>query len=642
MFTDRHPPRPFMPTPCQEMGLDNLLELLTEGIIRDIATFKLSNADNYLSQLLSLRSTFYKGLATINTLINTTSPINRLPPELLGRIFSLTPRRPLYNLRTPGQWSFGETIVEDLHMLPKVCRYWRELCLATPTLWSTISTIDDDGGNVYSRHSIYLQDQPSLELSIHLDVDIPTTYPRMEGFLLKNSTRIRELHYSGALSAGKLPHFFRSFDASALEKCFLVTSRPNSNARFSRAFHPFFYGGGPRLRALYLRNFSVLPENEFPVLSCLKLCMDFETCFSWSIWDLLKFFHGCPMLEEIHVSGALFTTSHSSHNPHTFNTPVSLPRLRYLSFQYLLGLDVDADFLLSRLVIPSDCHLYFHVPQEFSLNAISPSGLLDSVCRHIPDKSHISHVALWLPDGSSRYDVGMERVFPRGSLRLLFTPPLHSPPGLLHVEGLLQFLRKYPAMFAATMELRIHYNQENLLPRLRIDMMKGLRVALPAIFPNVKLMSTISDGRYRVENLWTCLQFLLPASDASPPAPYAEPVPYPALETLWVMLDNFKKDSAMAQLRRVLTKRAELGFPVRRAIVAYKLPESHTLETDQDGGDVRELLTLDGVVDEVVLMGIPPQERPSEADWMVWYPEKYELPADVRRDWPAWWPSGSS
>ena len=33
-----------MPTPCQEMRLDNL-ELLTEGIIRDIATLKLSNAD---------------------------------------------------------------------------------------------------------------------------------------------------------------------------------------------------------------------------------------------------------------------------------------------------------------------------------------------------------------------------------------------------------------------------------------------------------------------------------------------------------------------------------------------------------------------------------------------------------------------
>ena len=44
MFTSRDPQRPFMPTPCQEMRLDNL-ELLTEGIIRYIATLKLSNAD---------------------------------------------------------------------------------------------------------------------------------------------------------------------------------------------------------------------------------------------------------------------------------------------------------------------------------------------------------------------------------------------------------------------------------------------------------------------------------------------------------------------------------------------------------------------------------------------------------------------
>ena len=96
-------------------------------------------------QLLSLRS----GLAIINTLINTTSPINRIPPEIFGRIFSLTPRRPLYNFRTPGQWSFEETMVQDLHALPKVCRYWRELSLSTLTLWPTILTLHSSSGGVH-------------------------------------------------------------------------------------------------------------------------------------------------------------------------------------------------------------------------------------------------------------------------------------------------------------------------------------------------------------------------------------------------------------------------------------------------------------------------------------------------------------
>ena len=238
----------------------------------------------------------------------------------------------------------------------------------------------------------------------------------------------------------------------------------------------------------------------------------------------------------------------------------------------------------------------------------------------------------------------MQLVFARGSLRLLFAPPPHSRPAPLHdVEALLHFLRSYPGMFAATTELRIHYSQLNTLSKLRIGMMEDMRAAFPAIFPNIKLISTIAAGTYRgVENLWTCLQFPLPASDpSSTQTPNADsPVPYPSLETLWVMLDDLTCNLAVAELRRVLSKRSELGFPVRRAIVAYKLPKPRTLEMGQDGGNVRELLALDGVVDEVILMGIPPQERPSEMDWMVWYPEKYDLPADVRRDWPAWWPSG--
>ena len=198
-------------------------------------------------------------------------------------------------------------------------------------------------------------------------------------------------------------------------------------------------------------------------------------------------------------------------------------------------------------------------------------------------------------------------------------------------------------MFAATTELRIHYNQENILPRARIGMMKDLRAALSEIFPNVKLISTISDGMYRVENLWTCLQFPLPPYNGSSPFPTlnAEPIPYPALETLWVMLGDLNKNMAVAELRRVLGKRADLGFPIRRAIVAYKLPKSQAPEARQDSHDVRKILGLEGVVDDVILMEISPQEHPSEVDWMVWYPEKYDLPANVGRDWPAWWPSES-
>ena len=45
MFTSRDLPPPFTPTSCREMGLDDLLKLLTEFLTRDIPTLKLSNVD---------------------------------------------------------------------------------------------------------------------------------------------------------------------------------------------------------------------------------------------------------------------------------------------------------------------------------------------------------------------------------------------------------------------------------------------------------------------------------------------------------------------------------------------------------------------------------------------------------------------
>ena len=83
-------------------------------------------------------------------------------------------------------------------------------------------------------------------------------------------------------------------------------------------------------------------------------------------------------------------------------------------------------------------------------------------------------------------------------------------------------------------------------------------------------------------------------------------------------------------------------FPVRRVVVAYMCSKSRTPDTPQADRSVHDLLALDGIVDEVVLMGIPPvYEHPSEADWLVRYSETYdssELPADVTRDWPVWLP----
>ncbi|TRM55999.1 hypothetical protein BD626DRAFT_353864, partial [Schizophyllum amplum] len=72
-------------------------------------------------------------LSEVNDARNKQSPINRLPPSLLLRIFNvLRPTYSDYRPRRPGMY-LKQWIVVSL-----VCRYWRDACLASPSLWATV------------------------------------------------------------------------------------------------------------------------------------------------------------------------------------------------------------------------------------------------------------------------------------------------------------------------------------------------------------------------------------------------------------------------------------------------------------------------------------------------------------------------
>ncbi|KAK7031599.1 ABC protein [Favolaschia claudopus] len=60
------------------------------------------------------------------------SPLRRLPPELLGDIFSWT-FSPLAE-----SWGRHESMADTPWVLSHVCRRWRDICLSTPSLWACI------------------------------------------------------------------------------------------------------------------------------------------------------------------------------------------------------------------------------------------------------------------------------------------------------------------------------------------------------------------------------------------------------------------------------------------------------------------------------------------------------------------------
>ena len=149
--------------------------------------------------------------------MNAAAPINRMPPELLTTVFALSRGRCSPGSQLP-YWPFQEPRVDDLHKLPKVCRYWRELALGTPTLWNYVVTMPHsyERGYCFGR-SIYLQDDASADLNVHFN---PRTRSndrtkKMAEFMVTNSPRIRELHAWDACSIEDLPQFLKSFDAVA-------------------------------------------------------------------------------------------------------------------------------------------------------------------------------------------------------------------------------------------------------------------------------------------------------------------------------------------------------------------------------------------------------------------------------------------
>ncbi|KAM5543656.1 hypothetical protein V8D89_002907 [Ganoderma adspersum] len=119
---------------------------------------------NFIGVLHSLHDAFGHGRTIISGFMNATAPIHHMPPEVLAKIFAFS----------------AEVNVRNLRKLTQVCRYWRDLAILTPTLWTTIrlrSTRDRHPNSDYFRSNaalhneddgIYGQKLPSHPGATHL------------------------------------------------------------------------------------------------------------------------------------------------------------------------------------------------------------------------------------------------------------------------------------------------------------------------------------------------------------------------------------------------------------------------------------------------------------------------------------------
>ncbi len=527
--------------------------------------------------------------------------------------------------------------MDDLHKLPKVCRYWREVALATPTLWNTVVTVPHPQGRRDScfGRSIYLPEDLPVGLIVHFNPRWPSNHciEKMTDFMLTNSSRIRELHAWDSSSIEDLMLFLRSFDATALEHCTvsLRGGRHMPTGRWARTGLPFslFSNGGARLRSLCLHNLTVLPAKKFPALTLFKISFDERPSGSvcLDIKDLVKFLASSPKLEEVYVQTILHS-DRGSNRPPAHPTPISLPCLQYLEFSYSLSLDTVSgnetyliDILLSLISIPPTCHMHLSAPIAYANKHVE--DILASVCHRVPGKNALSHMFIHL-SGSTNL---LQLVFRQGSLR--FEIPRSA--GLRESEPFAyhDLFRAFSRLFATVEELRIHYSTSD---RITTALISPIHVEA---FPNVTAVSIIrlASGRparaAAKPTLRAGLAHLVQPSTASTGPGVAvdsQSCPYPALETLWTSVES---SADIAELEATLAARAALGVHIRRLVVTVRYP------MPPDSEDAERLEALGA--EDVIVMPLEAETVVGEVDWMVRLPKRYSLPSSVHREWPTVW-----
>ncbi|KAI0059580.1 hypothetical protein BV25DRAFT_1054039 [Artomyces pyxidatus] len=265
---------------------------------------------------------------------NTLSPISRLPPEILSRIFS---HLAAPSLNTPWMWQ----------TVSHVCRRWREVAVFSPLLWTSI----DFRSAAWTME--FLQRSQYAPLAVHtgdlLHRDINSVQ-----WALHEMPRIRELSLSGNTDT------LERLEDHLLEESPLLETLSLSATSHGRGFDDCYIvpdgllaGYAPRLRKLSLSMCRVSPT--LPILAGLThfhaSVPDPRGCFPVS--DLLALLSMMPLLETLileHAVPALETTGCTgSEEP-----VVTLNRLASLQLNDTMA---SCAYLLSHLRVPASAAL---------------------------------------------------------------------------------------------------------------------------------------------------------------------------------------------------------------------------------------------------------------------------------------------
>lgn len=293
----------------------------------------------------------------------TTSQKDRLPPEILAAIF--------VHLSEPDSSEDERSgFVQDLFSVTHVCRFWRQVAINAPELWSEITTTSLEIVETFLERS----------KTVPLNVYFRPVNQKILRSVAPHTHRFRQLTVSAPRFPGPEPFASLTNPAPLLET--LVISCPaDLQPRI------LFDDQAPRLRELLVFTTGLWLKNQLGNLTSLHLTF-FDIIRPSEFLPFFDMLRRCPVLEEMFVRWNLWdVVPATSIRPPT----IPFPRLRKLllhsfyiqNIEYLLQ---SFEFMTDEIAIhlsdvsrvPEDEHLISRIQTVFPDNNPRQPSLLSS------------------------------------------------------------------------------------------------------------------------------------------------------------------------------------------------------------------------------------------------------------------------
>lgn len=305
----------------------------------------LDSLDTQVASLLSKRQELESHLEQA---VRSQSPIFRLPEELLSLIF------------VTGVCDAGDEDSLLVSSLMLVCRYWRDIVVDTPELWSTICISPHDSIEKARRRL-------SRSKSVPLDVTINFS-PRVDNpsAVTENIVRAMDLFRpalwrtrSFRLSVPNRPQAHAALlrcreDAPFLETLSICVYHSMQDDHHASPCLPLFNGYTPRLRSCSFTSFNFGWDRR--IISGLRVLHlgGYWNGYSPSVETLLDVLRSCPDLQEFALRNMTdVDLDNLMLHDQEFSAAkvVKLPRLTKASFYY--AGNMRTRLLLSQITFPA-------------------------------------------------------------------------------------------------------------------------------------------------------------------------------------------------------------------------------------------------------------------------------------------------